>query len=145
MKKRLKKIPQFTSEDEERQFWATHDTTDYFDYSKAVWVSFPNLKSSTRANVTRRPLPRGRKQRELGSKEGHRSRTRRPDLGVKLRLARERAGVTQNALARKLRTTPAAISRIENSADDFSLSTLRRYAVAVGMHLTVKLLDEKSK
>jgi hypothetical protein len=37
-------IPEFKSEDEEFEFWATHDTTDYFDWSKAERVSFPNLK-----------------------------------------------------------------------------------------------------
>lgn len=29
-----KKIKQFKSEDEERDFWATYDGTDYFDFSK---------------------------------------------------------------------------------------------------------------
>ena len=33
--KKLKPIPEFKNEDEEREFWDTHDTTDYFDYSKA--------------------------------------------------------------------------------------------------------------
>jgi len=34
MKKKSKKLPTFKSEDEERQFWDTHDATDYFDFSK---------------------------------------------------------------------------------------------------------------
>lgn len=42
--KRLKKIPKFKSEQEEREFWLTHDTTEYLDWSKAVRVKFPNLK-----------------------------------------------------------------------------------------------------
>jgi hypothetical protein len=33
-----KKIPKFKSEDEERRFWATHDVTDYFDWSRAKRV-----------------------------------------------------------------------------------------------------------
>ena len=53
--KRLKKIPKFSSEDEERKFWAKHDTTDYFDYSKAVKVSFPNLKQTSRTISIRIP------------------------------------------------------------------------------------------
>ena len=28
-----KQIPKFESEDEEREFWATHDSTDYIDWS----------------------------------------------------------------------------------------------------------------
>ena len=48
MKKKLKEIPKFKTEDEERQFWATHDSTDYFDWEKAEFVVFPNLKQTTR-------------------------------------------------------------------------------------------------
>lgn len=44
-----KPIPRFATEDEEREFWATHDTTDYFDWSKAVRATFPELKPSTTA------------------------------------------------------------------------------------------------
>jgi len=47
-KKKLKSIPIFKNEDQEREFWATHDTTDYFDWDKAIKNPvFPNLKSST--------------------------------------------------------------------------------------------------
>ncbi|MBL7078149.1 hypothetical protein ISS42_00635 [Candidatus Shapirobacteria bacterium] len=28
--KELKKIPKFNSEEEEKKFWMTHDSTDYF-------------------------------------------------------------------------------------------------------------------
>ncbi|OGY21486.1 MAG: hypothetical protein A2126_04070 [Candidatus Woykebacteria bacterium GWB1_45_5] len=48
MKKKLKPIPKFKNEDEERDFWATADTSEYFDWSKAVVnPSFPNLRLST--------------------------------------------------------------------------------------------------
>ena len=52
---RLKPIPIFRSEDEEREFWATHDTTDYIDWSQARWVTFPNLKPSTETISLRLP------------------------------------------------------------------------------------------
>lgn len=39
MSKRLKPIPSFTTEAEERAFWETHDSTDYVDWSKATAVS----------------------------------------------------------------------------------------------------------
>ena len=55
MSKKLKPIPRFASEDEEREFWATHDTTDYFDSSKMVRATFPNLKTSTRTISIRLP------------------------------------------------------------------------------------------
>jgi predicted DNA binding CopG/RHH family protein len=35
MKKRIKTTPKFKREAEEREFWNTHDTTEYFDFSKA--------------------------------------------------------------------------------------------------------------
>ncbi len=60
-------------------------------------------------------------------------------IGVILRQAREAAGLTQEEVARKLRTKKSAISRIENHADDVRLSTLRRYADAVGANLQIKL------
>ena len=48
MNKKLKPIPKFKNEDEERDFWAKADTSEYFDWSKAVVnPSFPNLKLST--------------------------------------------------------------------------------------------------
>jgi len=46
-KPKLLPIPKFATEDEEREFWATHDATDYFDRSKAQRGVFPNLKPST--------------------------------------------------------------------------------------------------
>ena len=53
--KKLKKIPTFKNEDEERDFWASADITDYFDASKAQRVIFPNLKSSTESISLRLP------------------------------------------------------------------------------------------
>jgi len=53
--KKLKPVPEFNSEDKEREFWATHDSTDYVDWSKAKRVFFPNLKTSTRVITIRVP------------------------------------------------------------------------------------------
>ena len=41
-----KLIPRFDSEDEEREFWATHDSADYIDLSEASRAEMPNLKLS---------------------------------------------------------------------------------------------------
>ena len=60
-------------------------------------------------------------------------------IGVILRQARESAGLTQEELAQKLHTKKSSISRIENHADDVRLSTLRRYADAVGANLQIRL------
>lgn len=53
--KKLKKIPIFNNEDEEREFWTTHDSTEYVDWSKAERVIFPNLKPSTETISLRLP------------------------------------------------------------------------------------------
>jgi predicted DNA binding CopG/RHH family protein len=51
-----KSIPQFKNEDEERDFWATHDSTDYIDWSKAEKnPTLSNLKPSTRTVSIRLP------------------------------------------------------------------------------------------
>lgn len=60
-------------------------------------------------------------------------------IGVILRQAREAAGLTQDEVAQKLNTKKSAISRIENHADDERLSTIRRYAEAVGANLQIRL------
>jgi len=50
--KKIKKIPKFENEDEERDFWGTHDTTDYFDMDTAEPVSFPNLKLTPTKSIS---------------------------------------------------------------------------------------------
>lgn len=54
--KKLKPIPKFSSEKEECEFWDTHDSTEYIDWSKAaVNPIFPNLKLSTKTITIRVP------------------------------------------------------------------------------------------
>ena len=60
-------------------------------------------------------------------------------IGVTLRQAREAAGLTQEALAKKLKTKKTAISRIENHAQDIRLSTLEKVVNALGKHLTIRI------
>ncbi len=54
--KRTKTIPIFKSEEEERLFWETHDSTDYVNLSKAKSVRFPNLKKTTKSISIRLPV-----------------------------------------------------------------------------------------
>ncbi|MBT3191313.1 MAG: hypothetical protein HN341_02030 [Verrucomicrobia bacterium] len=51
----MKKIPTFKTEAEEQEFWATHDSTEYVDWSKAKRAVFPNLKPSTKTISLRLP------------------------------------------------------------------------------------------
>lgn len=60
-------------------------------------------------------------------------------IGVLLRQVREAAGLTQEELARKMNTKKSVISRMENHADDIRLSTLRRYAEALGADIKIRV------
>lgn len=55
MAKKLKAIPKFKNEDEEAEFWNTHDSTDYLDWSKFQRVRFPNLKPTSTSISIRLP------------------------------------------------------------------------------------------
>lgn len=55
MSKRKKSRPEFKTEAEEREFWESHDSSDYLDWSKARDVRMPNLKPSTRSISLRLP------------------------------------------------------------------------------------------
>lgn len=54
---KIKKLPNFKNEDEEREFWATHDLTEVFDMktAKVIRPVFPNLKPSTQSITVRLP------------------------------------------------------------------------------------------
>lgn len=56
-RKTLEPIPRFRTEAEEREFWSTHDTTEYVDWSKARRAVFPNLHPSTKTISLRLPAP----------------------------------------------------------------------------------------
>ena len=53
--KKLKKIPKFKTEDEERKFWAKHDSSEYINWKDSKTTSFPNLKPSTKTISLRLP------------------------------------------------------------------------------------------
>lgn len=46
--KNKKCLPRFRNEDEERDFWTTHELSDIFDVDKSIEATFPNLKPSTK-------------------------------------------------------------------------------------------------
>lgn len=50
-----KRIPEFESEDKEREFWAKEDSTRYVDWSRARRVILPNLKPSLKTISLRLP------------------------------------------------------------------------------------------
>ena len=50
-----KRIPKFKNEDEEREFWASHDSTEYINWKQAKRVTLPNLKPSVKKISLRLP------------------------------------------------------------------------------------------
>jgi len=56
MKKvKKKRIPKFRNEDEERDFWSSHDSTEYIDWSEAKDVTMPKLKPTLKTISIRLP------------------------------------------------------------------------------------------
>lgn len=55
MPKELKEIPTFKNEDEEREFWASQDSTEYINWNEAEAIILPKLKPSTRTISLRLP------------------------------------------------------------------------------------------
>jgi len=58
MKKKIKPVPKFKNEQDERNFWSTHDTTEYFDFSKSsrVEIEFdPGIEAPVKSISLRLP------------------------------------------------------------------------------------------
>ena len=53
--KKLKAIPKFKNENEEREFWATHDSTEHVNWKRAKRVVLPGLKPSLKTISLRLP------------------------------------------------------------------------------------------
>jgi predicted DNA binding CopG/RHH family protein len=68
MLKESEEIPAFTSEDEEREFWANHDSTEYIDWDEAESAQLVHLKLTTRSISLRLPLPMLNELRVLANK-----------------------------------------------------------------------------
>ena len=54
-KRKLKPVPRFASDQEAAEFWDTHDSTEYVDWSRAQRAVFPNLKLTTQTISLRMP------------------------------------------------------------------------------------------
>ena len=80
-----------------------------------------------------------RKSRDPEFANGYESGYEEFKIGVMLKVAREEAGLTQEQLAEKLNTKKTAISRIENHAEDIKMSTLAKFAQALGKRLRIEV------
>jgi predicted DNA binding CopG/RHH family protein len=53
----MKRLPKFKDKEEERRFWAEHDSTDFIDWKNAKRIATPNLKPSSETISLRLPRP----------------------------------------------------------------------------------------
>jgi ribosome-binding protein aMBF1 (putative translation factor) len=67
----------------------------------------------------------------------------KPEFALALALikAREKAGMTQAQVAKRMGTTQSVVARIESGQNPPNLKTLSRYARAVGRRIEVKLVS----
>jgi predicted DNA binding CopG/RHH family protein len=55
VKQRMRKIPKFRNEDQERDFWASHDSSEFVEWRQVKRVKLPNLRPTTRTISIRLP------------------------------------------------------------------------------------------
>lgn len=67
------------------------------------------------------------------------------NIGVMLKQARRKAGLTQEAIAAILKTKKTAISRIENHAEDIRLSTMYNYLKALGLTMKISVQKDSAR
>ncbi len=68
--KKLKKIPRFKSLEEEENFWATHDVTEYVDFSKTKPAVFADLKPTSKTISVRLPEYLIKEIKSMANKRG---------------------------------------------------------------------------
>jgi predicted DNA binding CopG/RHH family protein len=66
--RRKKVIPAFENEEQEREFWAAHDSADYIDWRRAEDMRLPNLRPTTRTISIRLPQPMIERLKVLANK-----------------------------------------------------------------------------
>ena len=82
-------------------------------------------------------------EKRRGFKRAHSALQQEYALVSQMLAARERAGLTQEAVAARMGTTKSAVSRLEAAGKHApSFSTLQKYARAVGCRLNIRLVRE---
>jgi predicted DNA binding CopG/RHH family protein len=66
--RRKKVIPAFENEEQEREFWAAHDSADYIDWQRAKDMRLPDLQPTTRTISIRLPQPMIERLKVLANK-----------------------------------------------------------------------------
>jgi ribosome-binding protein aMBF1 (putative translation factor) len=86
-------------------------------------------------------IVRERAKRNRGFPELVDAATERRSLLRELAKERESRGITQTAVAAEMKTSQSAVARIESGQADVKMSTLERYAAAVGKRVRWQLVD----
>jgi len=101
------------------------------------------------AELKYQPVPHDQKaflekaMKRKGFKEAYEGLADEYALVRELLAARSRAGLTQEAVAELMGTTKSAVSRLEAAGRHApSMTTLKKYAQAVGCHLEIKLVPD---
>jgi ribosome-binding protein aMBF1 (putative translation factor) len=87
---------------------------------------------------------KGRRSDTEARRRGYQEARDAFDLGARVRIERDRLGITQNELAERMGTTQPAIARLEAGGVTPSLNTLNRAAEALGLELIVEFRVEAS-
>ena len=66
--RKKKAIPAFKNEEQEREFWASHDSSDYIDWRHAETVRLAKLRPTTRMISIRLPQPMIERLKVLANK-----------------------------------------------------------------------------
>jgi len=61
-------------------------------------------------------------------------------IGAYLKEMRKENGLTQSEMAKKINTTSSVISRMENHAEDIKLSTIEKFAEALGKKVELRIV-----
>ncbi len=101
------------------------------------------------AEVKYHPVPHNHEEfikkalMKKGFKEAYEGLEEEYALVREMLTARSRSGLTQEAVAELMGTTKSAVSRLEASGKNApSITTLKKYAQAVGCHLEIKLVPD---
>ncbi len=68
---------------------------------------------------------------------------RRRALSEELVARRRELGLSQTEVAARMKTSQSAVARIESGSADVRVSTLERYAAAIGRHLDLRLRERQ--
>jgi ribosome-binding protein aMBF1 (putative translation factor) len=96
--------------------------------TRTSWKELQSKKLSSMTAEERREYDQAYSEAQLAA-----------EVGERIHVAREAAGLSQRELARRMGTSQAAIDRLESGGVGATLTTLQRVATALGLEVNVEL------